>query len=223
MTGQMSPVRLLVFDLDGTLVDSRGDLAGAANELLHECGAPPLEEAAVGRMVGEGASVLVHRVFAAAGLDEPGDALSRFLALYGRRLLKLTRPYEGVPDVLLRLGAALPMAVLTNKPTDPADRLLAGLGLRRYFRFVVGGDGPFARKPDPEGLQALMAEWDVEPASTLLVGDSAVDLRTAQNAGARICLARYGFGYETFPAAELRGGEWFIDTPLELIQRLDLR
>ncbi|HVB38277.1 MAG TPA: HAD hydrolase-like protein, partial [Vicinamibacterales bacterium] len=81
----------------------------------------------------------------------------------------------------------------------------------------------FARKPDPEGLQALMAEWDVEPASTLLVGDSAVDLRTAQNAGARICLARYGFGYETFPAAELRGGEWFIDTPLELIQRLDLR
>ncbi|MDE3155078.1 MAG: HAD-IA family hydrolase [Acidobacteriota bacterium] len=216
------PVRLLVFDLDGTLVDSRGDLAGAANELLQQCGAPPLDEAAVGRMVGEGASVLVQRVCAAAGLAEPADALARFLALYGRRLLRLTRPYDGIQDLLTRLDGQLPMAVLTNKPTDPADRLLAGLGLRRHFRFVIGGDGPFARKPDPEGLVALMAEWEVDAASTILVGDSPIDLRTARQAGARICLARYGFGFGNFTPGELNDDAWVIDTPLDLLAHLGL-
>ncbi len=222
MTEPAAGLRLIVFDLDGTLVDSRGDLAGAANELLLECGAQPLEEAAIGRMVGEGATVLVHRVFTAAGVDEPSDSLARFLALYGRRLLKLTHAYDGVEALLTRLDGRLPMAVLTNKPTDPADRLLAGLGLRRHFRYVIGGDGPFARKPDPEGLLALMAEWEVDPASTLLVGDSKIDLRTARHAGTRICLARYGFGYENLPADELHGDEWLIDAPLDLITRLGL-
>jgi phosphoglycolate phosphatase len=212
-----APVGLLVFDLDGTLVDSRGDLAGAANELLQECGAPPLEEAAVGRMVGEGATVLVHRVFAAAAAREPADALARFLALYGRRLLKLTRAYDGVAELLARLDGRIPMAVLTNKPRDPAERVLEGLGLRRYFGELYGGDGPCARKPDPEGLRALMRHWGVDASATLLVGDSAVDLQTARHADTRICLARYGFGFDNLPPDEQRGDEWFIEAPLDLL------
>ncbi|HVC20026.1 MAG TPA: HAD-IA family hydrolase [Vicinamibacterales bacterium] len=213
-------IRLIVFDLDGTLVDSRSDLAGAANELLQECGAAPLDDAAVGRMVGEGAAVLVRRAFDAAGLAEPADALARFLVRYSRRLLKTTRVYDGVPELLARLDGTASMTVLTNKPRDLARRLLDGLGLLDRFGEVFGGDAPYPRKPDPEGLRALMAGAAADQASTLVVGDSAIDLRTARAAGVGICLARYGFGYETLPAGELRGDELFIDAPLDLLDRL---
>jgi len=210
---------LYVFDLDGTLVDSRRDLADSANELLEQCGAPPIDEIEIGRMVGDGAAALVARVFAAAALVQPPDALARYLAIYDRRLLTHTRAYDGIPDVLDRLGARAPLAVLTNKPLASTRRLLAGLDLARFFpeSMVIGGDGPFPRKPDPRSLKHLAALAGAPIATTLLVGDSAIDFRTARGAGASICLARYGFGFATMTAAEVGEAPLAIDEPRALV------
>lgn len=211
--------RLYVFDLDGTLVDSRRDLADAANALLAECGGHPLPEARVGRMVGEGAAVLVGRVFDAAGLRQPSDALERFLALYDDRLLNHTRAYDGIERALTALGARAPLAVLTNKPAAAARRVLDGLGLARFFEAgsIIGGDGPFPRKPDPTALQYLASAAGAAGDATLMVGDSFIDWQTATRAPAAICLARYGFGFDGFPAAQLREGDRVIDSPVDLL------
>src|SRR5258707_8498667 len=188
--------QLYVFDLDGTLIDSRRDLANATNALLVECGAAPLPEDRIGRMVGDGAATLVARAFDASGLARPADALPRFLAIYESHLLEHTRPYPGIPALLDALGARASLAVLTNKPLASTRRILAGLDLARHFadEAVVGGDGPFPRKPDPAGLQHLIAQAKVSVESTLLVGDSNIDWRTGRAALTPVCLARDGFG-----------------------------
>ena len=211
---------LIVFDLDGTLVDSRRDIAESANAVLVACGARPLDPPAVGRMVGDGAATLVARAFAAAGVPPPPDALDRFLAIYDTRLLIHTQPYEGIPGVLGELRTRGSLALLTNKPLAATRRILDGLDLARYFPAdgVVGGDGTFPRKPDPAGLQHLCARVGVSAADTLLVGDSAIDWRTAKNAGTKICLARYGFGFEGFDVGELKSEDRVIDTPGELLR-----
>jgi phosphoglycolate phosphatase len=215
----VSPFSLIVFDLDGTLVDSRRDLADAANALLVECGGEPLTESAIARMVGEGAPVLVARAFAAAGIQAPADAVARFLAIYHERLLVHTRPYPGMPDVLDALGARASLAVLTNKPLAATRAVLAGLDLARHFsdEAVIGGDGPFARKPDPAGLQYLASRTAVPMSETLLVGDSLVDWKTARSAPTAVCMARYGFGFETFPLDVLGLEDRTIDAPSELL------
>jgi phosphoglycolate phosphatase len=210
---------LYVFDLDGTLVDSRRDIAESANALLVACGAQPLAEEAIGRLVGNGAATLVARAFAAAGTEAPSDALDRFLAIYDRRLLTHTRPYPDMARVLEALGGRATLAVLTNKPIAATRSILAGLDLGRYFddELIVGGDGPFPRKPDPAGLNHLVGRAGVSAAATLMVGDSVVDWRAAQNASTDVCLARYGFGYEGFPVGELRREHHVIDAPTELL------
>lgn len=186
---------LIVFDLDGTLIDSRLDLAESTNEMLSKYGAAPLPVDAVAAMVGEGAKVLVARALAAAGLDpdEP-DALRRFREIYDRRLLFHTRPYDGIDEVVSQMAERHPLAVLTNKPEAPSRRLLDVFGLARHFRRVIGGDSGPARKPDPAGLRALMGEFGTSPAETWLVGDSMIDVETARRAGVRMCVALYGFG-----------------------------
>ena len=212
-------IRLFVFDLDGTLVDSLRDLADSVNELLVSYGAQPLEMAAIGGMVGEGAAKLVARACAAAGVA-PADALPRFLEIYDAKLLAHTRPYDGMADVISALadrGASL--AVLTNKPLAATRRILEGLDLAKFFDddAVIGGDGPWPRKPDPAGLLHLSRCAIVEPAETMLVGDSLVDWQTARGAGTAICLARYGFGFQMFPSSTLDGRERFIDAPADLL------
>jgi len=207
---------LIVFDLDGTLIDSRRDLADAANALLVERGGAPLPIDRIAAMVGEGAALLVRRALAAAGLDpEPPEALQRFLALYDQRLLNHTTLYDGIADALATLQPRADLAVLTNKPTVPSERILEGLGIARAFRWIVGGDGPFPRKPDPAALRELMRRAETTPDDTVMVGDSAIDVRTAHAAGVRVCLARYGFGYR-LDAADLRGDELLVDSPHEL-------
>ena len=209
--------QLYVFDLDGTLVDSRRDLANATNALLVECGAPPLAENRIGRMVGDGAATLVARAFEAAGVARPADALPRFLAIYAAHLLDHTRPYPGIVEALAALRSRASLAVLTNKPLASTREILAGLDLARHFdaAAVVGGDGPFPRKPDPAGLRHLMARVGADADSTLLVGDSVIDWKTARAASAHICLARYGFGFEGFPPGELPHA-WIVDSPTQI-------
>jgi len=213
-----TPIAFIVFDLDGTLVDSKRDLAEAANAVLVECGATPLPEEAIARMVGDGAATLVARAFAAAAVDQPSDALARFLERYGQRLTVHTRPYDGVPSALATLRERYPLAVLTNKPLRATQLVLRGLNLDGYFaeQFVVGGDGPYARKPDPAGLLALTRLARVDPRTVVLVGDSVIDWKTARAAGTQVCVARYGFGFDGFPVDELAVGHAVVDRPEQL-------
>jgi phosphoglycolate phosphatase len=212
-------IRLFVFDLDGTLVDSLRDLADSANALLVECGARPLEQSAIGAMVGDGAAELVARALAAAGVPPPADALDRFLAIYDTKLTDHTRPYEGIPETLNALRKRSSLAVLTNKPLAATRRILTAFDLTTWFEddAIFGGDGPFPRKPDPAALLQLCARASVDHGQAMMVGDSAVDWRTARNAGTQVCLARYGFGFRGFPQAELREGDHVIDRPADLL------
>lgn len=187
---------LIVFDLDGTLVDSRLDLAESANELLSSYGAPPLAVDAIVAMVGDGAAKLVARALRAAAIQPPlDDALARFLTIYDRRLLNHTTIYPGVEAALASAAPRAAMAVLTNKPAHHTGRLLGALGLSRWFAAgIIGGDTPFGRKPDPAGLVSLIRAAAATADATLMVGDSTVDAETAVRAGTLFCLARYGFG-----------------------------
>jgi phosphoglycolate phosphatase len=214
--------RLVVFDLDGTLVDSRRDLAESANAVLAEYGGGPLSEEEIGRMVGDGAATLVARAFTASGRPQPAEALARFLAVYNRRLLQFTRPYPGIPAVLESLSSTSRLAVLTNKPLRPTQEILAGLDLAGFFTpgSVVGGDGAFPRKPDPAGLRHLAAAAGSAIGETVLVGDSLIDCRTARAAGARVCVAAYGFGFEGFPVSELDEDDQLVRAPIDLLGAL---
>jgi len=214
----MPSTRLAVFDLDGTLIDSRRDLADSANEMLAGYGAPPLDDNRIASMVGCGAPTLVKRVMTAAGVDAPvEDALERFLAAYDARLTHYTRPYDGIPGLLDELQSrSVAMALLTNKPLGQSVRILKAFGLSKYFQRVVGGDGPWPRKPEPDGIRFLMHAAAAAQSETVLVGDSTIDLQTSRNAGVRICLARYGFGFADVPVTDLRGDEALVDTPAEI-------
>jgi phosphoglycolate phosphatase len=207
---------LLVFDLDGTLIDSRHDLADAANALIAEQGGAPLAVDAITAMVGEGAPLLVRRALKAAGVDiDVRLGLARFLELYDERLLVHTRLYDGTREALDALASGATLAILTNKPQRHTERILEGLGIAGLFRWTIGGDTPHGRKPEPGGLQHLMSLAHARAHETVMVGDSALDLRTARAAGTRICLVRYGFGFHV-AAPELRGDELVADTAADL-------
>jgi phosphoglycolate phosphatase len=209
---------LIAFDLDGTLIESRRDLADSANELIAERGGAPLSVAQVAAMVGEGARVLVSRALAAAGLEQAPDALPRFLEIYDTRLLNHTRLYDGLTDVLRAARTQTRLAVLTNKPIAPSEKILAGLGARDLFDEVVGGDGPHPRKPDPASLLDLMARAGTTPATTLMVGDTRIDLETAQRASVRCCIVTYGFG---FRRDTVKGADWIVDDAAALRRVID--
>ena len=194
------PARLVVFDLDGTLVDSSRDLATAVNRALQRVapGAPALPADAVRSFIGSGARVLVSRSLARAGLALPvEEVLPVFLEAYAGCLLDTTRPYPGTAEALDRLRD-LTLAVLTTKPGDMSRAILEGLGLAGRFFHVYGGDDLPSRKPDPAGLRQLAAEAGVEPALAAMVGDSAIDVQTGRAAGTLTVGVTYGFDVESF-------------------------
>jgi len=202
---------LIAFDLDGTLIDSHRDLAESANQLIVELGGKPLPEEAIGRMVGEGAALLVKRALDAAGLDHPTAALSRFLEIYDTRLVNHTRVYDGILDALHLARRQARLGVLTNKPLGPTKKLLDAFAISDLFECVIGGDGPYPRKPNPEGLFAMMTSTGVARERTLLVGDSGIDYETAQRASVRCCIVAYGFGFRTFLRDRVEGGNAVVD------------
>ena len=210
--------RLIAFDLDGTLIESRHDLADSANELIAERGGAPVSIEAVSGMVGEGARVLVRRALAAAGLDDVPGSLERFLEIYDRRLLNHTHLYDGVTDIVRRVRSVARVALLTNKPIGPTEKILSGLAVRELFDDVIGGDGPYPRKPDPASLAELMARAESTPLRTLMVGDSAVDLETAQRADVRCCMVTWGLG---FTRQRTASAGWVADDAMALSRALD--
>jgi phosphoglycolate phosphatase len=212
--------RLIAFDLDGTLIDSRRDLADSANQLIAELGGAPLPEAAVGRMVGDGARVLVERALAAAGLVDPGNALPRFLAIYDTRLLNHTRPYPGVEAAIEAARRGGRVTMLTNKPLHHTARIVDALGWAPLFDEVVGGDNPLGRKPEPRALLAMMSGAGVAATHALLVGDSKVDLDTARRAGVRCVLVSFGYGFESVDKAPIEG-ETIVKDVATLVREIE--
>ena len=203
-------LKLLVFDLDGTLIDSAQDLCNSVNAALKEVGCSALPDPMIASFVGNGAPLLMRRSLAVAdgiGVESVDEgqftrAYQFFLQYYREHKLDFTYAYVGVLDALKALhelhdgpsGPCRVMAVLTNKPVRPARGICEGLGLAGYFLHIYGGDSFAAKKPDPFGLRSLMEETGANPEETVMIGDSMVDVQTARNAGAWSLGCSFGFG-----------------------------
>lgn len=218
MSAVINDVRTVLFDLDGTLIDSAPDLIGALDALLAAHGRAPVGIADGRRMIGDGAAKLVERGFAArGGAPAPlGKLVESFLEVYERRLTRETCAFDGVVPTLEALQAAgLALGVCTNKPDHATRMLLEALDLARFFTAVVGGDG--IRKPDPDPLHRCLAALGGTREHALFVGDSPVDLAAARAAGMPIVLV--SFGYTAVPAREL-GADRVIDRFDDLVALL---
>jgi phosphoglycolate phosphatase len=194
---RFSAVRALIFDLDGTLIDSKLDLALSINATLKHMGRAPLAHEKIFGMVGNGASVLVQRALGLKNIsdEEVQAGLAHFLSYYRSHMLDNTVAYPGVREGLALLEDH-PMAVLTNKPVNFSRAILDGLNLSRYFRFVYGGNSFEQKKPHPMGMETLLRELGVTPGEAMIVGDSEIDIQTARNSGAWACGVSYGLGPE---------------------------
>ena len=220
----MSPRAVLAydhvaFDLDGTLVDSRADLAGAVNHVLRSLHRPELDPTTLYGYVGDGARVLVERALGGAHQDLVQPGVETFMAYYGAHLLDATRPYPGIVEAVAALAErGVALSVLTNKPVAMSRAILDGLGLASRFVEIVGGDSLPVRKPDPAGLEHLRARTGTSRERMLLVGDSGIDVRTARAGGVAFCGVRWGLT----PAALLAAHpERVIDHPAELVSLVE--
>jgi phosphoglycolate phosphatase len=187
-------VRALIFDLDGTLIDSGVDLALSVNATLKQTGREPLPHDRIFSYVGQGAARLIEQALGSgATREECEQALAFFLSFYREHMLDNTVTYPGVREGLAALEG-MPMAVLTNKPVRFSRQILDGLGLACYFRYVYGGNSFESKKPNPAGMGVLLRDFGAAPKQSMLVGDSEVDVQTARNAGTWCCCVTYGLG-----------------------------
>ena len=198
----MTSADLLVFDLDGTLIDSKRDLADSVNAMRAWMGYPPIPNDHVYSYVGDGAPMLVRRALPDVNEEGLARALRYFLDYYREHMLDATTLYPGVQPALDRLHAAhVPLAVLTNKPVRFSERLIERLRLSGHFFRIYGGNSFEEKKPNPIGLEKLMEESGAARERSVMVGDSAVDVRTARNARTQACGVAWGFQPETFAEA----------------------
>jgi phosphoglycolate phosphatase len=215
-------LRLLIFDLDGTLVDSKVDLAQSINAMLRHYGRPELPLEVIGSYVGDGAPMLVRRA-----LGDPEDekfvqeALVYFMSHYREHLLDNTYAYAGVPEALAKIAensdGRVRMAVLSNKPVRPSERICEGLGLSKYLFKVYGGNSFETKKPDPLGALTLLREAEVSPQETVMIGDSQNDVLTARNAGMWSLCVTYGFSPESL---KTHPPDVLVDTVEEMLDAL---
>ena len=212
-------IQLLIFDLDGTLIDSRLDLIHSVNAMLRHIGRPELPGEVIFTYVGDGAPTLVRRA-----LGEPDDegtvkrALDYFLAYYREHKLDHTTVYAGVHETLAAIrrshnGHPRRMAVLSNKPVNPSRAIVEALGLGEFFTQVYGGNSFTTKKPDPAGAQKLLEEFGCRPEYAVMVGDSSNDVLTGHNAGLWTCGVTYGFAPESLDQTP---PDVLVDTPQEL-------
>jgi phosphoglycolate phosphatase len=215
-------IHLLIFDLDGTLIDSRLDLVHSVNATLRHMKRPELPDDVIASYVGDGAPALIQRALGDEANDEKlvRSGLDYFLAYYREHKLDHTHLYEGITEALAaiqnsRNGFTRKMAVLTNKPVNPSRAIVDALGLNRFFALVYGGNSFPTKKPDPEGAQTILREMAVGPQQTLIVGDSGVDVLTGRNAGAWTCGVSYGFAPHTLRDAP---PDVILDKPSDLTE-----
>ncbi|MBI5599659.1 MAG: phosphoglycolate phosphatase [Deltaproteobacteria bacterium] len=204
---------LIIFDLDGTLIDSSGDIAWAANRALIDMGQEALDPAVIKAAIGWGVKALFERVMPGESAETIGMAREIFLGYYGGRLMEETVIYPGVMDTLAHFHAkGKKLAVVTNKSIGLTERIMDGLGLRRFFAMVLGGDSVANKKPHPEPLLLVMERLGSAPTETVFVGDSAIDCETGHRAGVWTIGAGYGF----------RGREELINCGCDMvIDRID--
>jgi phosphoglycolate phosphatase len=215
-----SQIKLLIFDLDGTLIDSRLDLIHSVNAMLRHLGRTDLPGDVIASYVGDGAPTLIRRA-----LGDPRDesvikaGLEHFLTYYRAHKLDHTHVYDGIKDMLAVLhnsnGIRRQMAVLSNKPVIPSRAIVEALGLAGFFTHIYGGNSFSTKKPDPKGAQTILKETRMRPEETLMVGDSSVDVITGRNAGLWTCGVTYGFAPHTLCEAP---PDVTIDKPHELAE-----
>jgi len=212
---------LFIFDLDGTLIDSKLDLAHAVNATRVNLDLPPLEHELIFSYVGNGAPVLIRRVLGPEASEElVNQALEYFLAYYREHMLDYTVLYPGVRETLEKLdNGERRLAVLTNKPVRISAAILDGLNVGQHFFRVYGGNSFEQKKPDPIGIETLLREAGAQKERTLMVGDSAVDIQTARNAGIPCCGVTYGFQPESLAACP---PDFLIDRMDKLLDALQL-
>jgi len=198
-------MKLLIFDLDGTLIDSRLDLIHSVNAMLRHFKRPELPGKIVASYVGDGAPMLVRRA-----LGDPKDehffkqALEYFLSYYREHKLDHTIVYEGIPEALEKIrsnGHPPKMAVLSNKPVNPSRAIVEALGLGKFFVRVYGGNSFQTKKPDPLGITTILKETATSAREATMIGDSAIDVLAGRNAGLATCGVSYGFQPETLKDA----------------------
>jgi phosphoglycolate phosphatase len=213
-------IQLVIFDLDGTLIDSRLDLVHSVNATLRHMKRPELPGDVIASYVGDGAPALIGRALGSEANDEKlvRSGLEFFLGYYREHKLDHTHLYEGIMEALAALenspnGQPRQMAVLTNKPVNPSRAICEALGVSKFFARVYGGNSFPTKKPDPQGAQTILRELNVAPQETLIVGDSGVDVLTGRNAGMWTCGVTYGFAPHTLQdaAPDVR-----LDQPAEL-------
>jgi len=212
-------IRLLVFDLDGTLIDSRLDLIHSINAMLRHFERPELPGDLIATYVGDGAPALVRRALGDQH-DEPlfRAALEYFLGYYRIHKLDHTTVYAGIPEALTRLtspgdGVKRKMAVLSNKPVNPSRDIVLALGLGAFFVRIYGGNSFTTKKPDPLGVQTILEETGVAAAEAIMIGDSSIDVLTGRNAGLWTCGVTYGFAPHTL---EEVSPDVMVESPEEL-------
>jgi phosphoglycolate phosphatase len=215
-------IRLFIFDLDGTLIDSRLDLIHSVNAMLRHFGRPELAGDVVASYVGDGAPMLVRRA-----LGDPADedffkqGLDYFLNYYREHKLDHTRVYEGIGNALTRIQdsngrvVGRQMAILSNKPVHPSRAIVKALGIGEFFVTVYGGNSFSTKKPDPFGVNTLLKETQTSPEQSIIVGDSSIDIVTGRNAGVWTCGVTYGFAPQTLSIAP---PDVLIDRPEELAE-----
>lgn len=199
---------ILVFDLDGTLIDSAPDIAAAVNALFAELGLPAVEVPLIRRMIGDGAPKLLERALAHVGAPHSAAALfDRFTVHYGENVVNLTTVYPAVAETLAELRAAgCRLGVCTNKPLQPTLAVLAAFGLDRHMGAIIGGDSLPQRKPQPEPLWEVIRRLGGTPRQAVMVGDSAVDLACAEAAGVPAIIIPSGYGMVAPQATITIGG-----------------